>query len=314
MSRLVPTVCFVVAVAAGAAVAEVPRVSTDIAPVHSLVSRVMQGVAEPDLIVAPGASPHEYSLRPSEAAALQDANIVFWIGPDLTPWMVGALDTLSADATVIPLLNHDQTERLSFRENAIFEADGHDDHDAHASDDHGHSHAEGASDPHAWLSPKNAGVWLDVIATTLAETDPENAALYLSNAKEGQAELATMIAEIEGILTPAKGGMFVVFHDAYQYFENAFDLPSAGAINLSDASDPSPARIADIQAHIAEHDITCVLSEPQFDPGLVRAVSGDSGARVAVLDPLGSDLQPGASLYPMMLQNLAQSLAECFGG
>ena len=326
---------------AGTAVADVPRVATDIAPVHSLVARVMAGVGEPSLIVQPGASPHEYSLRPSEAALLQDADLVFWIGEDLTPWLDGAIATLAAEATVTSLLEADGTVLLDFREDVLFEAHSHDhggddhaadhdhdhdhaehaagddhdhdhdhDHDA-AAHDHDHDHAHGAHDPHAWLSPDNAAVWLNVIAAQLSVADPDNAGTYFENAAQARAELAALAVEIDTILDPARGGNFVVFHDAYQYFETAFDIPASGAISVSDASDPSPARIAEIQSRVAQEGIACVLSEPQFNAGIVATVLDGTQAGTAVLDPLGSDLDPGPALYPQMLRNLATSLAGC---
>ncbi len=344
---------------AGAAFADAPRVAVDIAPVHSLVARVMEGVGVPDLIVQPGASPHEYSLRPSEAAALQDAGIVIWLGEDMTPWMAGAVETLAGDAAVTTLLEADGTMLLDFREGALFEAhvhgdaaqdhdDDHDhdhdhedhghaedhahDHEAHADgaghdhdheshgheDDHaheehggGHDHAHGDHDPHAWLSPENAATWLNLIAAQLSAADPANAGTYFANAAAARADLDALSAEIAGILEPVRDGRFIVFHDAYQYFEDAFDFPASGAISLSDATDPSPARIAEIQARVAEEGIDCVLSEPQFDPGIVATVMDGATVNTAVLDPLGSDLAPGPELYPQMMRNLATSLAAC---
>ncbi|APE46035.1 zinc transporter (plasmid) [Sulfitobacter alexandrii] len=321
-----------------AVTAEVPRVAADIAPVHSLVARVMAGVGTPDLIVPPGASPHAYSLRPSQAAALQEAGVVFWVTPDLTPWLDGALETLAGGATVVELLGVPGTQELPLRQNALFEAhhhddghegEAHDDHDHaenghkghdhedhadHAEDDHaaGHDHDHaGEHDPHAWLSPQNGAAWLDAIAMTLSEADPDNAAAYRANAAAGQQELAALTGEIETILDPVRDGNFIVFHDAYQYFEAAFDLPASGAISLSDASDPSPARIAEVQARVTEQNITCVLSEPQFNPGIVASVMEGTAAETGVLDPLGSDLEPGPMLYPDMLRNLARALADC---
>jgi zinc transport system substrate-binding protein len=316
----------------GTAFAEVPRVAVDIAPVHSLVARVMQGLGAPSLIVAPGASPHEYSLRPSEAAALQEADLVFWIGPDLTPWLESAIETLAGGAAITEMLEVDGTMELPFREGALFEAHsdagedhaggGHDDHghDDHADkgghDDHadegGHDgHDHGAHDPHAWLSPENGAIWLNAIAAQLSAADPDNAGAYFANAAAGREELATLSAEINGILEPVRGRNFIVFHDAYQYFETAFAFPASGAISLSDAARPSPARIAEIQARVAEQAISCVLSEPQFAPGIVATVMDGSDARSGILDPLGSDQEPGPALYGNVLRNLATALADC---
>jgi zinc transport system substrate-binding protein len=370
MSRNLVPLSVVATLLGGTALADVPNVAADIAPVHSLVARVMQGVGEPSLIVAPGASPHEYSLRPSEASALQEADLVFWVSPDLTPWLEGAIETLASDATVTELLEVDGTTELPFREGALFEAhdhaehaDGedHDDHDheEHAEgedhddhdheehgegedhDDHDHEeHAEGEEhaeeaghddhdheehaeadgheghdhgehDPHAWLSPDNGAVWLNAIAAQLSAADPDNAGAYFANAAAGREELATLSAEINEILDPVRGQNFIVFHDAYQYFETAFDFPASGAISVSDASDPSPARVAEIQARVAEQGVSCVLSEPQFDPGIVAAVMDGSEANTGVLDPLGSDLEPGQDLYGNVLRNLATALANC---
>ncbi|SIO51189.1 zinc transport system substrate-binding protein [Rhodovulum sp. ES.010] len=336
MSRNLFPLALTATMLAGTAMAEVPRVAADIAPLHALVARVMQGVGAPDLIVQPGASPHEYSLRPSEAEALQDADIVIWMGEDLAPWMQSAIETLTADASVVTLLEAQETALLEFRENALFEkhAHGDDDHAAedgahdHEHDDHAgaedhahdtgehaeaeaHDHDHGAHDPHAWLSPRNAAAWLNLIAGELSAADPENAGTYFANAAEARAEIDTLVSEIGDILDSARGGRFVVFHDAYQYFETAFDIPASGAISLSDARDPSPARIAEIQGRVAEEGIDCVLAEPQFDPGIVATVLEGTEANTAVIDPLGSDLEPGPDLYPQMMRNLASSLAGC---
>ena len=373
----------------GTAMADVPNVAVDIAPVHSLVARVMDGVGEPSLILPAGASPHEYNLRPSEAAALQEADIVVWMGEDLAPWMEDAIDTLAAEAAVITLLEADETTLLDFREGALFEEhdhgdhDDHEDHDAHddhaahahadakhdhdehaeddhhdhdheekaeahddhAHDDHAHDdhhdhdheekaeeasqddhdhdhddHAEagghdghnhGAHDPHAWLSPTNATAWLNLIAAQLSAADPENAGTYFANAAEAQAEMAALSAEVNEILAPARGQSFVVFHDAYQYFETDFDFPASGAISLGGATDPSPARIAGIQDRIKDEGVDCVLAEPQYNAGLVTTVLDGTEANTGVIDPLGVNLEPGPTLYPQLIRNMATTLAEC---
>ncbi|MEM6711873.1 MAG: zinc ABC transporter substrate-binding protein [Pseudomonadota bacterium] len=354
--------------------AEVPSVAADIAPVHSLVARVMDGVGAPNLVIPAGASPHEYNLRPSEAEALQNADLVFWIGEDLTPWLEDAVETLAANASVTTLLDADGIELLDFRENALFEAHDHsshgddhddhdhhdehahddhdhdhdehahddnghdhdehahddhehdhdehahddhdDDHDEHAHDDHGHDdhegHAHGEHDPHAWLSIENAQTWLNVIAGQLSAADPDNAGAYFANASAARDELAALQAEVAGLLDPVRGGRFIVFHDAYQYFEDSFDFPASGAISLGDAVDPSPARIAEIQGRIADEGVDCVLSEPQFNPGLVETVLDGTEASTGVMDPLGSAFEPGPGLYPQVIRGIATTLVGCF--
>ena len=341
-----------------ATMADVPDVAVDIAPVHSLVAQVMTGVGAPKLIVPSGASPHEYNLRPSDAAALQEAELVFWMGDDLSPWLHDAIETLAEDAVVTTLLEADETILLEFRENALFEAhdhDEHDDHDDHAEDhddhghdedehahedEHGHSddhhdaeaghddhdhategdehdehddheHAHGSHDPHGWLSPDNARAWLNLIAARLSSVDPENAGAYFANAAAARENLSVLSDEVNGILDPHRGGRFIVFHDAYQYFEVAFDFPASGAISFGDASDPGPARIAEIQDRIRDEGIDCVLAEPQFNPGLVATVLEGADAKTGVIDPLGSDIEPGPELYSQLILNLATSLAEC---
>ena len=325
--------------ASGAALADVPRISTDILPVHGLVSRVMEGVGSPDLLVDPGASPHGYALRPSQAAALQDADAVIWVSDDLAPWLEGPLDTLAADAVRLELMEVTGTTTYAFRENAVFDDhdhDAHDDHghDDHAHDDHGHddddedhqdeghdhdahddhAHDHSGLDPHAWLDPVNARVWLAAIAETLAEIDPENAEIYRTNAETGRAELGGLIADIEARMAPLSDQPFVVFHDAYQYFETRFGLTSAGAISLGDASQPSAGRVAEIQQVMAESGVICVFSEPQFDPGLVATVADGADVRTEVIDPLGQGLEPGVDFYPMLIEDVAHSFGACLAG
>lgn len=345
----------------GAAWAEAPKVAADIPPVHGLVARVMQGLGEPALVVPPGASPHGYSMRPSEARALDQADVVFWLGEALTPWLEGPLEELAGGAHRVELLEAEGTTVLPFREGARFEAHGHDDHaghgehedhDGHADheghDDHGHDehashddhdghgheeHAEGheghadhddhedhtdadghrheGADPHAWLLPANAQAWLDVIAEGLAEHDPDNAAAYKANAEAGKQEIAEAVASVSAQLEPFRAKQFIVFHDAYQYFERGFGLNAAGAISISDAAKPSPARIAEVRDVVADLKVSCVFSEPQFNPGVVATVLDGTGAGTAVLDPLGAKLEPGPQFYPALLQEIGTAIAGC---
>ena len=320
------------------AIADVPQVAVDLAPVHSLVSRVMEGVGSPKLIIPAGASPHEYSLRPSEAKSLQDADMVIWMGEDLAPWMENSIETLSKNAEVITLLEESDTKLLDFREGALFEEHDHGDHDDHDKDhddhdkdhddhddhdkdhddhddhdDHGDhdGHAHGEHDPHAWLSIENAQTWLNLVAGKLSAADPDNAGVYFANAAAAREEINDLVKEVNSILEPVRGRNFVVFHDAYQYFETSFDFPAAGAISLGDATDPSAARIAEIQDRVKDEGINCVLSEPQFNANLVATVLLGTDAKTGVIDPLGLGLEPGPKLYGDLIRNMGKALAGC---
>jgi zinc transport system substrate-binding protein len=322
--------------------AAAPRVVVDIAPVHSIVARVMDGAGTPELLMPPGASPHGYALRPSEAARLDGAEIVFWIGLDLTPWLEGPLDSLASGADHVELARAEGVTVLPMREGGPFETHDHDhdhadqavhDHDDHDHDDHDHTHddhdhaaehdhahdddhghAAGAADGHLWLDPANAAAIAAAVAAELAAHDPENAALYTANAAAFAGELTAISAEIDAGLAPLRGRPFVVFHDAYQYFEVAFDLPAAGSISLGEADAPSAARVAEIRDRIAAEGVVCVFAEPQFEPRLVATVIEGSAARSGTLDPIGAELEPGPGLYPALLTDLAQHLADCLGG
>lgn len=320
MSRKLVSFATIAAFVGSTGFADTPNVAVDIAPLHSLVSRVMAGIEGPKLIIQAGASPHEYQLRPSEAKALQDASLVFWMGEGLTPWMKNAVETLSKNAKKVALLEVRETNLLEFRENALFEKhdhddhdekDDHDDHDDHDKKDDHDDHGHGAHDPHAWLSLENAKTWLNLIAAELSTADPENAGTYFANAASGRMEIDSLAIEINEILDPVRGKSFVVLHDAYQYFEKSFDFPSAGAISLSDASDPSPSRVAKIQGRVKNEKVTCVLAEPQFNPGIVDTVLSGTDAKTGIIDPLGSELELGPELYSHLMRNIAKTLAGC---
>jgi len=290
--------------------ADVPQVTTDIPVTHSLVTRVMAGIGTPDLIVNRGASPHDYSLRPSNAASLEAADLVFWISNGLTPWLDDALNTLARNAKVIELMDAKGATVLPFRDGATFETHSH----RHKHDEDGHDEDEHATvniDPHGWLDPDNGKTWLDVIATELSKIDPENTDIYFDNVSQGKTDIDAVISEIDATLATFRGTNFIVYHDAYQYFERRFDVLAAGSISMGDVSDPSPARIAEIRQTVEELDMTCVFSEPQFNPELVATVVDGTKARARVIDPLGTRLALGADFYLNLLRNIAQTMASC---
>lgn len=312
------------AVSATPGLADVPNVATDIAPVHSLVSQVMSGVGEPSLIVRPGASPHGYAMRPSEARALQEADLVVWMGEALTPWMEKPLSSLASSTRQLELLDTEGTSILSYRDlmhdeedehdghKDEAEGDEHDDHaeDTHAGEDEDHHDHDGA-DPHAWLDPENARAWLLLISGALSEIDPANADAYRANAEAARARLAELAIGIEDALQPMKGKPFIAFHDAYQYFERRFGLSLTGTVSLGDATNPGPSRLAHLRDVVSDRGVACAFSEPQFNVGLIEAAIEGSPVRIFVLDPLGADLEPGADLYPQILRNMSDAFGAC---
>jgi len=316
-------ICAFSAATPSAAVAEVLRVVTDIAPVHSLVAQVMAGVGVPDLLIDQATSPHHFALRPSQARALQEADLVIWIGASLSPALSGAIADLAGAGKEMALLSVPQTDLLPIREDVRFEAHRHDDHGDHGHDDHGHDDHEdeghedhvhdGAIDPHAWLDPDNAAPWLTAIAKELAAADPAHAQTYLRNAENAARQVEDLADQIEADFAATPPPAFIVFHDAYQYFEDAFDISAQGAISLSDASAPSAARLSEIRTIVAEQGVECLFAEPQFDPDILSAVADAAPVSIAVIDPYGGHIPTGVDFYPALLQDLATGISGCKG-
>ena len=261
------------------ALAEVPLVVTDIPPVQSLVAQVMGDLGAPELLLDRGADAHSFQLRPSQARSLGNAGLVVWIGPEMTPWLDRTLESSGGTAAQLRLAAVDGLHRQAFGAHeahdhgdpAVGEADhdaqdheGHDhDHDAHAEDDaaeteghEGHSHS--GLDPHLWLDPANAGLWLTAIAAELGRLDPENAPTYAANAEAAAVQVGTLDAEVAALLQPVKDRPFVVFHDAYGYFSSHYGLTVAGEVALGDASAPGAARLTALREDLAAEAAVCV--------------------------------------------------------
>lgn len=300
-------------IAAGA-----PAVVTDIGPVDSITARVMAGVGDPEPILPAGADPHSYSLRPSEARRLGEADLVVWIGPGMTPWLADPLDALAGNARALRLDEVPGLTLLPVRSSGPFEPssrDHGDDHDQ-GHDDHGEGHDDSGTgiDQHLWLDPANAAVLAEAVAAELAELDPENAGTYGANAATFRAEIGALEAEVSAILSPARGKPFIVFHDAYQYFEHRFEIPAAGSVALHDGEAPGAARVAEIRDRVIRDEVVCAFSEPQFPPKLLATITEGTDVRGADLDPEGVGLAPGPELYPTLIRTLATDLAACLDG
>lgn len=311
-----------------------PRVVASIPPIHSLVSGVMQGVAEPDLLLKGAVSPHHFSLRPSDVRHLHQAEVVFWVGEPLESFLSRAVAGLGPQTRVVRLLDAEGLQRLPIREGHLWE-DAHEHGGAHhpahdpAHDPHqagGHEAAaqdeptHGADahglgiDPHVWLDPHNAVVLVRRMAEVLAATDPANAPRYQANARRMTAELQALDVQLQQALAPFGASHYLVFHDAYQYLERRYGLNPAGAIAVSPEQRPGARRLADIRQRLRESAAVCVFSEPQFDATLVNLVSEGMELRHAVLDPLGTTLPPGPDQYRLLMTQLAGNLAACLTG
>ena len=315
------------------------KVVASIKPIHSLASYLMDGVSKPKLIVDGYASPHGFSLKPSHAKMLQEADIVFWVGEDIENFLVKPLGSIAKNAEKIELLDIKGLKKLKFRERNVFEGhddhghkeDDHDDHakkedghddehkDEHGHDDdhkkdghdeHGHEgHAHGEFDPHIWLDPLNAKVILKEMTKHLVENDQKNASVYKDNLKKANKDLDKLVKQVKSELN--KDFKSIVFHDAYQYFEKRFKVNVLGAFTVNTDVLPGAEQLKEIR-EIIEHDkVTCVFSEPQFNPDIINAVAKDMNISTGVLDPLGATLTPGKNLYFDLIKNMSKSFKGC---
>ena len=301
------------------------KVVASIKPVHSLVASVMQGVSEPSLLVKGAGSPHTYSLKPSQAKELQAADIVFWMSHDLEAFLENSIESIAKNAKAVSLMDSHGLMKLNFREGGAFDAHdhGHDDHGDDKHDDHGHDkhddhgddkhddHGHDEVDPHVWLDPQNAKSLVHEIEEHLAEIDPSNAAKYEANAKAVMKKLDALTKEIEADLKPIRDRGYVVFHDAYQYFEKRFGVSAVGSITVSPEVLPGAERVSELRDKVKSLNASCVFSEPQFEPKLVKTITENTDAGTGVLDPLGANIKDGPELYFALIRNMAKSLKDC---
>lgn len=282
---------------ASAALAEVPQVVTDIAPVHSLVAMVMGDLGTPVLLLDKGADPHDFQLRPSQAKAVAGAGLVVWIGPAMSPWLDRALDGTGTAGAQLALLTAPGTETLTYAE----DTKAHEDEEAHQHD---------GLNPHAWLDPNNAETWAGLIAAELARLDPPNAATYTANADTARARIDTLDRDIAAQLAPVRNRPFVVFHDAFGYFNAHYGLSLAGAISPGDATSPGAQHLRDLTARAA--GTVCIFPEVNHDADLSAQMADASGAKLGnAMDPEGVSLTPGPDLYAALMTGLADSLTGC---
>ena len=289
------------------------KVIASIKPIHSLVSYVMDGVGTPEILVDGSSSPHSFQLKPSHAKMLQNADIVFWIGEDLETFLETPLDSIATNAKKIAIMELNDIQLLEFREKHIFEDhDEHveeDGHDEHVEEDGHDEHNHGEFDIHFWLDPEIAKVIVKNIARELSKIDVANKSIYKANAVKA-------IEELDALITATKlkintNASYVVFHDAYQYFEKRFGIEVLGALSVNPEILPGAKQLAEIREVIQHEKVNCIFSEPQFNPSIANTIAQDTGVKSAVLDPLGARLEPGKDLYFDLIKDMASSFESC---
>ncbi len=268
--------------------AEAPRVVASILPIHALAARIMQGVGQPELLLPASASPHDFSLRPSQRRLLQRADLVLWAGPELEGFLPRVLRALPARVHSLALL----------------------DACCPAPADRHHAHGR---DPHFWLDPRASVRAAAAITEALAERDPAHAASYRANLAAFRREAAALEQELRQRLAPLRGRRLVTWHDAYSRFAERFGLTVVDSVTLDAHRPPGARHLRALRRAIAEGRVDCLYLEAQFTPRLLDALTEAGPVAVGRLDPLGSGLTPGADAWPRLLNRLADGFLSCLG-
>ncbi|MDX2145154.1 MAG: zinc ABC transporter substrate-binding protein [Rhodospirillaceae bacterium] len=284
-----------------------PKVVVSIKPIASLVEGIMAGVGVPSVIVGGGQSIHTFAMKPSDARALNDADVVFWVGEGLETFLAKPIASLTSGATVVELVDTPGLTVLKSREGGMWES-----HAEEQAVDHGHDHDHGHDfDGHIWLDPANAKAMVKTIEIALSEVDSTNAQAYAANAAAVLARIDALDAELRHALAPIKARPYVVFHDGYQYFERAYGLNAVGSITVSPERAPGAKRVAEVREKIGSLKAACVFAEPQFEPKLVGMLIEGTAAKTGTLDPEAATLPAGPELYFDLMRGLARNLTAC---
>lgn len=284
--------------------AEVPKVIASIQPIHSLVAAVMKGVGEPALVVSGAQSEHTYALKPSDARALQAAQMVVLVDENYETFLAKPLKGRKTSLDVIAMADLPGAVVLPPRQGGVWDEDDH-------HHEHGHGHDHGAIDGHVWLDPTNARLLVTAVADRLSELDAEHAEAYQANAAATTARLAALDSELKARLAPLAGRPFAVFHDAYQYLEKRYGLSAAGSVTVDPDRPPSAKRLAALRDRLQAAGTACVFREPQFPAPVVKTLAEAAGAREGVLDPQGADIPAGPDQYFTLMTRLADGLTSC---
>ena len=284
----------------GPAQAEV-KVLTSIKPLQLIAAAVQDGVAIPEVLLPPGASPHNYALRPSDVRKVQSVDLLYWIGPDMEGFLPRVLN-----GRTLPSVSVQELPGLKLRR---FAEDTHS--HAEEADEHDHDHRPGSLDAHLWLSPINARVIAAKMATDLSDIDPANAARYQSNLKNFDERLDALDLRLKKRLAGIEGKPYFVFHEAFDYFEDAYGLKHAGVFSVAAEVQPGAQHVAAMRTRLQEVGKTCVFSEPPLRPRLAETLVAGLPVKLAELDALGGYTPATAQGYEQMLEKLGNDLAGC---
>ena len=371
LSTLLPAAALATLLAAPA-LAEV-RVLTSIKPLQLIAAAVQDGTGTPEVLLPPGASPHHYALRPSDIRRLGEAELFYWVGPDLEGFLPRVLEGRQRPSVALQDLDglhlrhfgekhrhaeeahHEPTSRHAGHDHdhdrhahshaapaprTTAKAHDHNHHSAHAAapapahaghtdhghaapadtrtthaagghDEHDHAHRPGSLDAHLWLLPANARTIAARMAADLSQADPANAARYRANLAAFEQRLAASDARLKARLAPLAGKPFFVFHEAFDYFEEAYGLQHAGVFAVSAEVQPGARHVAAMREQLKASGPSCVFSEPPLRPRLAETLSAGLPVHLAELDALGFALKPEAGAYETLLENLGTGLAGC---
>ena len=293
---------------------ETKGVITTIQPINALVNAVIGNTGGSNSLIPSDVSPHEFKLKPSDVKNLQDGNIIFYISSHLESSITKVFKNLPKNIKIINLMEETGINHLAIRDNEAWERhDHHDDHDKHAKKDDNHDDHEKEDDVHIWLDPDNGIKIIQKVNKELSLLFPENSQIYNKNATNIINKITELKSELKEELISIKDKPFIVFHDAYQYFEKVFGLNAVGSIALEDDVASSPKQISFIRNKIIKSNVSCVFQEPQFDSKLVKTVVEGTDAKVGILDPLGVDISNNKDFYLQLLRNMSKSLKKCLG-
>ena len=304
------------------------KVVASIHPIHSLVSKIMDGIGKPILILDRTASPHRFSLTPKNAEQIEEADVIFWFGPYIETFLTKPINNLNNKKKNILLSEIPNLIKYRIRSGDGFEQHDHDKHKEHTDHRDGYEdhkeHRDGHEDhkehklhineidQHVWLDPKNAKIILDEIKDTLSKIDPTNSKTYERNNIKAKEDIDNLINITQSKLKNLDKKGFIYFHDAYQYFEKRFDLTAAGSVTVNTDVMPGVKRLKQLKKIINKPNVKCIFSEPQFESKIINAIVEGTGKKVVILDPLGYNIEPGKNLYNQLIINMRESYIRCF--